>query len=161
MTANKRTKMTRLRGTHTHKYGGKKKHRGAGSRGGRGMAGTGKKGDVKKPSIATIKNYFGVHGFHSINRKDYTTINLNTLVSRLPGFIEAEVATKKGDVYVVDLSKTKYTKLLGSGSISVALEVSVATASARAIEKVAAVKGKVTVTEVKKVKKAKQVKAEE
>ena len=157
---NKRTKMSRLRGSHTHAYGGKKKHRGAGSRGGRGMAGTGKRGDVKKPSIATIKNYFGVHGFHSINRKDYTTINLNTLVSLLPGFIETKVATKKGDVYVIDLSKTKYTKLLGSGSISVALDISVSTASARAIEKVAAAKGNVTMTEVKKAKKSAKVKAE-
>ena len=48
---NKVKKVRKFRGSHTHGYGSKKKHRGAGSRGGRGMAGSGKRADQKKPSI--------------------------------------------------------------------------------------------------------------
>jgi len=40
MTVNKRKKMSRLRGSHTHGWGAKKKHRGKGNKGGAGMAGT-------------------------------------------------------------------------------------------------------------------------
>ena len=49
MPANKRKKLSRMRGTHTHKGGDKKKRRGAGHRGGRGNSGSGKRGDAKKP----------------------------------------------------------------------------------------------------------------
>ncbi|MBU0761552.1 MAG: hypothetical protein KKD39_00860, partial [Candidatus Altiarchaeota archaeon] len=57
-----------------------KKRRGAGNRGGRGMAGTGRKADVKKPSIWKNKKYFGVHGFKKKNIKlKINPINLITL----------------------------------------------------------------------------------
>jgi large subunit ribosomal protein L15 len=138
----KRKKNTRMRGSHTHGWGAKKKRRGGGSRGGRGMAGTGKRADTKKPSIAANTKYFGVHGFTSVRRSEQTTINLNTLVTRV-----ATLGTAKGKGYVVDLTQSKYTKLLGSGSITVALDVTVQTASARAIEKIEAAGGKVTVLE--------------
>ncbi len=147
MVSNKRSKNTRLRGSHTHGYGGKKKHRGAGSRGGRGMAGTGKRADTNKPSISANTKYFGVHGFTPVNRKLVQTINLNTLQSRIEGLVAQKVAEKKGDTYVVDLTKTAYGKLLGSGSITIPVTVTVNTASARAIEKVQAAKGSVVVVD--------------
>jgi large subunit ribosomal protein L15 len=140
MVANKRKKNSRLRGSHTHGYGSKKKHRGAGSRGGRGMAGTGKRADTKKPTIAANTKYFGVHGFTSVRKVEQTTLNLNTLVTRL-----STLGEQQGKAYVVDLSKSKYTKLLGSGSIDVAVTVTVGSASARAVEKVEAAGGTVVV----------------
>ena len=51
MTVNRRKKVVKQRGSHTHGWGSKKKHRGAGNRGGRGMAGSGKRADQRKPSI--------------------------------------------------------------------------------------------------------------
>ncbi|MBS3145783.1 uL15 family ribosomal protein, partial [Candidatus Woesearchaeota archaeon] len=65
MTVNKRSKKSRQRGTHTHGWGAKKKHRGAGNRGGRGNAGTGKRADTKKPTIIKLygNEYFGKKGF--------------------------------------------------------------------------------------------------
>jgi len=68
MSINKRTKRSRQRGSHTHGWGAKKKHRGAGNRGGRGMAGTGKRADQKKPTIMNLygNEYFGKRGFLAI-----------------------------------------------------------------------------------------------
>jgi len=43
-------KVQRYRGSKTHGSGSMKKRRGAGHRGGRGNAGSGKRGDAKKPS---------------------------------------------------------------------------------------------------------------
>jgi len=65
----KRKKVTKQRGSKTHGWGAMKKHRGAGNRGGRGMAGTGKRGDAKKPSIQKNKKYFGKYGFKSLKKR--------------------------------------------------------------------------------------------
>ena len=59
MVHNQRKKNSRHRGSWTHSHGEKKKHRGAGSRGGRGNAGSGKRGDAKKPSYWKIKKFSG------------------------------------------------------------------------------------------------------
>ena len=65
MTTNKRKKVVKYRGSHTHGGGAKKKRRGAGHRGGRGMAGSGKRADQKKPTILKLygNSYFGKKGF--------------------------------------------------------------------------------------------------
>ena len=63
MVVNKRKKNSRQRGSTTHGFGSKKKHRGHGSRGGSGLAGTGKRADAKKPSFWHDTEYFGGHGF--------------------------------------------------------------------------------------------------
>ena len=146
---NKRKKNSRARGSWTHGYGEKKKHRGAGSRGGRGMAGTGKRGDVKKPSIQADKKYFGKHGFKQGKRDVVHAINVSTLVHKLDAFVAKKIAVKSGDSYKVDLTKSMYGKLLGAGSATVAMEVSVEQASASAVEKIQAAGGKVNLPAVK------------
>jgi len=145
MVVNKRKKNSRHRGSWTHGWGEKKKHRGAGSRGGRGMAGTGKRADTNKPTIQADPYYFGKFGFIRPNAlARQVGINVATLESNISSFVASGVAKKSGSSYTVDLTKTKYTKLLGSGAISMAIDVTVNYASAQAIEKVAAAKGKVT-----------------
>ena len=62
MVVNKSKKKLKYRGSKTHGCGSMKKRRGAGHRGGRGAAGSGKRGDAKKPSIWGGR-YFGKHGF--------------------------------------------------------------------------------------------------
>jgi len=129
MTHNKRKKNSRQRGSWTHGWGAKKKHRGAGHRGGRGRAGSGKKGDVKKPSYWKTEK-FGKVGFTSL-RKKVKAINL----SQLQLLIGKETS--------FDLTKKGYDKLLGAGSILGRVELVVNSASAKAIQKVEKVGGKV------------------
>ena len=148
MVVNKRTKFSRQRATHTHGWGAKKKHRGAGSRGGRGLAGTGKRGDAKKPSHWKDTKYFGKYGFIKKGMKiEMFPINLDYIDENITKF------QKEGDI--IDLNKMGYNKLLGNGIIKNKLKIKVDYASKKAIEKITKVGGEVTLTAVKKEKKQK------
>jgi len=146
MTVTKRQKVRKYRGSKTHGGGSMKKRRGAGSRGGRGRAGSGKRGDSKKPSY--WKDWeMGKHGFTSHARNLVVAMNVSDLERELESLVERQNATKKGAMFTVDLSEIGVDKLLGAGRISSAVTVTVKTASARAIEKVEAAGGSVTVSE--------------
>ena len=140
MTLNKRRKFSRMRGTHTHGWGAKKKHRGAGNRGGRGMAGSGKRADQKKPTILKLygNEYFGRRGFHRPQQllKKIKAINLESLQSHLDKYIEKKLITRDKDFYVVDLDKLGYQKLLGGGKLNIKLKVSAQYFSAGAVKKI-------------------------
>ncbi len=147
MVVNKVKKVGKYRGSHTHGGGSKKKRRGAGNRGGRGMAGTGKRGDQKKPSIWKNKKYFGGHGFKFHGLKDeMRAINVSKLCEHLEFLAKEKLVDFANNVYKVDLKKLGYNKLLGTGKVSEKIEVSTPYASKKAIEKVAAAGGKVSVT---------------
>ncbi len=128
----RRKKKVKRRGHKTHGWGSKKKRRGAGNRGGRGMAGSGKRADQKKPSIIKKygNKYFGKRGFKRPQNqiKKIKTINVHEL---------NQFKDK------VDLIELGYNKLLGKGKIEKAIEVKVAFASKKAVEKVEKVGGKV------------------
>ena len=138
MTYNKRKKNSRQRGSWTHGWGAKKKHRGAGHRGGRGKAGTGKKGDAKK-TMYWHEVYFGKKGFVSITRKKVNAINLSQL----------ELLGKESKI---NLQEKGYNKLLGAGKITKKLEVTVLNASEKAIKKIEAAGGKVHILKKEKQK---------
>lgn len=147
----KRKKNTRLRAKTTHGYGSMKKNRGAGHRGGRGRAGSGKRGDVKKPSLMWEKGHKhkGKVGFTSHSRSEtVVAINLALLEQRLESYISNKLVEKKGDVYFVDLSKLKYTKLLGTGKVNNKYEIITKLASQRAIAKIEEAGGKVILPSV-------------
>ena len=116
MVVNKRKKFSRQRGYHTHGWGSKKKHRGAGNRGGKGMAGTGKRADSIKTLIWDDVDYFGKHGFKSRRPKN-KTINIDYIDEKLNEFVASKLISKEGNVYIVDLKKMGYDKLLGNGNI--------------------------------------------
>ena len=146
----KQKKVTKMRGSKTHGYGAKKKHRGAGSRAGRGMAGTGKRGGQQKTMI-NPSTYFGRHGFkHKVNRKDYKIINLSDLQRRLQVLVTDKLIEEKSGVYVIDLGKLGYDKLLATGNVVVKLHIKVKEASKSAIKKIEDAKGKVEVEIVAK-----------
>ncbi len=147
----KKKKIKKQRGSKTHGYGSMKKHRGAGNRGGRGMAGSGKRGDAKKPSI-NKKRYFGKYGFKSRKRKD-NIINIKDIEQILPKLLEKKQAEKKGDKFIIDLKKLGYNKLLSSGKVKSKLEISIDFASKNAIEKIEKNNGKVNILKEKKPKK--------
>ena len=140
MTVNKRSKFSRMRGTHTHGWGAKKKHRGAGNRGGRGMAGSGKRADQKKPTILKLygNEYFGKHGFNRPQKlvKKIKAINVDDLQNKLEFYLKNKLVAKEGDFYVVDLDKLGYQKLLGGGDVNVKLKISAQYFSQAVVKKI-------------------------
>jgi large subunit ribosomal protein L15 len=136
MVVNKRSKNSRHRGSWSHGYGSRKKHRGAGSRGGKGLSGTGKRGDQNKPTHWK-KKYFGKKGFKKKGfKKDYDTISIHDLENSIEKLISQKLASKEGDVYSVDLTKAGYGKLLSQGKINSKFKITIEEASKKAIEKI-------------------------
>ena len=144
----RRKKNTRQRGSTTHGWGAMKKHRGAGHRGGRGNAGSGKRGDAKKPSYWAIKDYYGKRGFNSFAPARGAMVNVGHICSGADRMVAQGLGSKKGDTFVFDLGALGIERLLGTGPVALKLDITVESASARAIEKIEAAGGKVTVTKV-------------
>ncbi len=125
-----RKKIKRQRGSKTHGWGAKKKHRGAGSRGGRGQAGL-----MKHKKSWMIKNdpeHFGKTGFKGPKREKPPAINL------------LQLSNISGDE--IDLEKLGYKKLLSTGKVTRAVTVKVERATQRAIEKIERAGGKVIIS---------------
>ncbi len=141
-------KTFKLRGKKTHGHGTKAR-RGAGKRGGRGMA-----GNHKHRYMHVIKyygkDYFGRHGFkrpQSVVRSDII-LNLSTIRENIDAMVKDGAARKKGDAYDIDIEKIGCSKLLGGGSLGdLKVHVIAPSISARAIEKIEAAGGSVTIKE--------------
>lgn len=120
-------KIQKMRGSKTHGYGAKKKHRGKGSRGGRGYAGSHK----HNYSYITSKepDHFGYKGFHSLRKKG-KSININDLEKLVKG-------------NEIDLTALGYTKLLSNGEISKPLIIKIRKYSKKAKEKIEKAGGKI------------------
>jgi len=125
----KRPKVSRARGNKTHGWGHKKKHRGYGNKGGRGNAGSGKRGDAKKPSFWRDPGYMGPKGFKT-HRKSIRTITLRDLDKHY----------KEGKI---NLSELGYDKLLATGKITKKFEIVISLYTPRALEKIEAAGGKI------------------
>src|SRR3989344_3989809 len=147
MVVHKRRKFTRMRGTHTHGGGSKKKRRGAGNRGGRGMAGSGKRADQKKPTILKLygSSYFGKKGFTSKIKKDIKSINIQTIENRLYSWLKKGILKKQDDIMNINLKELGYDKLLSKGKIKNKFNIEVEYASKKAIEKIQKSGGKINV----------------
>ncbi|MFL2971401.1 MAG: uL15m family ribosomal protein [Candidatus Thalassarchaeaceae archaeon] len=128
------SRTNKFRGRSRYHGRGKKAGRGAGLRGGRGNAGINKHRLMTR--LKYMPGHWGMHGFnrHPKLRKVNVSINLMQ-VSQMA----------EGDS--IDLTEMGYDKLLGSGRIDRGLNISVASASARAIEKVEAAGGSVNLND--------------
>lgn len=124
----------KMRGKKTFGYGSKKKHRGSGSRGGRGMAGS--FGHKKLMVLKENPEHFGKRGFKRRNAKETKAINLRDL----------ENLAKRLGKNKLNLAELGYDKVLGTGSLSVPLEVEAKLFSAGAKEKIEKAGGKCTET---------------
>ena len=114
MTARFRKKVRRMRGSHTHGWGAKKKHRGSGSRGGVGAAGM----FFQKRSYVTTydRDRFGRKGFGFVPQaagKRMETINLR----------QVDALAAKNKLKEIDVSKFGYQKVLGGGRLTAPLTV--------------------------------------
>lgn len=144
MVVRKRSKLSRLRGSHTHGWGNKKKHRGAGHRGGRGNAGRGKHADHRRPSYAVKRIFLGHKGFFPHGQRGHENgIDIEFLAQHIGQFVQQGVVEKKSDVYIVNLEKLGYRKVLGSGTISVKMKITADSFSQKAEEKIKGAGGEV------------------
>lgn len=117
----RKRKVNKMRGSRTHGYGSKKKHRGGGSQGGHGYGGSHKH---KFSRIVTKEPWhYGYKGFVNPTRRRIRAINVEKLEMLADGD-------------AVDLTKLGYGKLLSRGSLTKPLTVRVAAASKAAREKV-------------------------
>ena len=149
MVVHKRKKNTRLRGKTTHGWGSMKKRRGAGHRGGRGNAGSGKRGDCKKPRYWGDPTYMGKHGFVKKNIKIiYYPINIRAVEQQLRSWVQKGKASEEKEVYHIDLVKLGYNKLLSTGKVTKKMKIVVTAASPDAVEKVKAAGGEITASKI-------------
>ncbi len=118
----------------THGGGAKKKRRGAGNRGGRGMAGTGKRGDAKKPNIWK-KKYFGKDGFKS-RRCRSKSISIAYFEHRLDSLVKSGLVKAQEGFIVADLKDFGCKKLIGKGKITQKYKITCEEASAKVREKI-------------------------
>lgn len=124
MTTNRSRKITKFRGGRRCGYG-QNKHRGAGQRGGRGNAGTGKKAHCCETKVWSIKKkYFGSHGFVP-RLNEVSSISIRDVQDKLQSWLDRGLISKEADVFVVDLKKLGYDKLLGSGAIKKKMKLTI------------------------------------
>ena len=130
----RRKKKIRMRGSHTHGWGSKKRHRGAGSRGGRGMAGSGKRAAQKKPTIIKLygNEYLGKLGFilpEKAKKRIIKAINIQDLPN-------------KEEINLMDFG---YNKLLGKCKVIKKYKITTKYCSKKAKEKVEKAGGQIII----------------
>lgn len=131
MTARFRKKVRRQRGSHTHGWGAKKKHRGAGSRGGAGGGGM----FFQKRSYVTTyeRDRFGRKGFTPQAAAERpNTINLRNV----------EVLAARNKLREIDVAQFGYGKVLGGGRLHQPLTVKAKVITERARAKIEKAGGK-------------------
>ena len=116
-------KINKLRGSRSNGGGCTKKRRGAGNKGGKGKAGSSKHHWTRTVKIDS--NYFGKHGFKRPQKmiKKIIPINLSYFEDKSEELINKGLASKEGDVIVVDVTDLGYNKVLGNGKISKAFNI--------------------------------------
>ena len=127
-----RKKVRRMRGSHTHGWGAKKKHRGAGSRGGRGQAGMMK--HKKSWMIENDPQHFGGRGFKipmevRNSEKSITLKDLDILARNL----------RKTEI---NISEFGYDKVLSNGKLTQPLTIKAKKFVERAKKKIEEAGGK-------------------
>ena len=124
------------------------------------MAGTGKRGDAKKPSIWKDTKYFGKHGFTRPKKITIKikAINLKTIEQNLEPLLLKKLIEKKNDSYVIDLKKLGFNKVLSTGKVTKKFNIKCEYASKKAIDKIKKSGGSIILEEKKVKEKPKQEK---
>ncbi len=122
-----------MRGSHTHGWGAKKKHRGGGSQAGKG----GSNKFFARKASAIAAGEFGKKGFFPVTSKEVRAINIEQL----------DELARNNQLKEIDVSAFGHDKVLGSGKITLALTVKAPRFSAGAKRKIEASGGKVIVAQ--------------
>ncbi|MDX1797224.1 MAG: uL15 family ribosomal protein [Candidatus Lokiarchaeia archaeon] len=154
MTRNFPKKVRNMRGRRTHGYGRVGQHRKTGQRAGRGKTTQWKKS--KKSYYLKQKELgfpdpdwdLGKKGFkrpQDITRiYQVNTINIKDLDNKIDNLVLDKKADKSGNTYSINLNELNIQKILGRGEINKVINITVNKASKKAIEKVQAAGGKIT-----------------
>lgn len=111
------------------------------------MAGTGKRAGQKKALVGP--DYLGKSGFKMKHPRIVHAITLQYLEERAEHLVREGLIEKSKDLYVADLGKLGFQKLLSKGSVRKKFQITVEQATLHAIEKIQKAGGSVTVTEQK------------
>ena len=132
MTTRRKKKVTKQRGSKTHGWGSKKKHRGAGSRGGRGRAGLMK--HKKSWMVSNDPKHFGRAGFTIPEHTRVKAINLR----------DVAIISQRLGLKEFDASLYGFEKILSNGNLSLnGLLIKAKKFSAKIKEKIEKLGGKV------------------
>jgi large subunit ribosomal protein L15 len=129
-------KTRKMRGSRTHGYGRIGQHRDAGSKGHRKV---GRHKHLWSYVVTHEPDYFGKHGFtspQSLKRQE-NTLNIKQLNE-----LTVETPAEKGTAHL-NLTSLGYTKLLGTGTITKPLTITIAACSKTAEEKIKKAGGKI------------------
>lgn len=131
-----RRRSRKMRGSWTHGYGEKKRHRGKGTHGGRGFGGLHK--HRWSYTVKYAPDHYGYKGFRppAVRPAD-VVINLD----------DADRLSKKLGKKELNLAEMGYTKLLARGDLSSPLRITIAKASAKAKQAVEEAGGKLILKE--------------
>jgi len=136
LNSRKTKKVVKMRGSNSHGYGYKARHRGKGSKGGKGNAGSFKQ--KKSWFFRFDRGHLGKQkGFKSLKEKEikagYTAINLRDI---------QQLADKNNVVGVFDAISYGYDKILSAGNLKKPMEIKAKYFSQRAEEKITKTGGK-------------------
>ncbi|NYT21313.1 MAG: 50S ribosomal protein L15 [Methanomicrobiales archaeon] len=136
MPVNKRSK---FRGSRTCGGGTHKNRRGAGNRGGRGRAGH------RDHRFSHYLLYGEVHngkcGFYNQTSRVPTTISIGELDQMATALVADGKATREGDVILINADQIGIDKILGSGKVTLKMNVTAKSFSAQAKSKIEAMGG--------------------
>ena len=153
-------KIRKQRGTRTCGYGKVGQHRKAGQRAGKGKTTQWNKSmksyyyKQKELGFPDPDWDFGKTGFKRpqdmVRLSKVNSVNVKDLDYKIESLVEEKKATKSGNTYSINLKDINIQKILGRGEINKKINITVKKASERAIQKIEAAGGKVTVlSEVK------------
>jgi large subunit ribosomal protein L15 len=143
-----------MRGRRTHGYGRVGQHRKTGQRAGRGKTTQWKKSKksyyLKQKELGFPDSDWdiGKKGFKrpqdTVRIYQLNAINVKDLDYKIDNYVIEKKAIKSGNTYNINLNEINIQKVLGRGEINKAINITVNKASKRAIEKVEAAGGKIT-----------------
>ncbi|WP_048149436.1 uL15m family ribosomal protein [Palaeococcus ferrophilus] len=134
----RKKKVRKLRGSHTHGWGCKKKHRGGGHKGGKGMAGTGKRSKAKWTwVIKYMPDHLGKRGFHRPKavQREVVAVNLRFIDEHLDELMAIGYAYEEDGRVIVDTTQFA-DKVLGTGRLSRPLIIKAYAFSPKAQERI-------------------------
>jgi len=153
-------RIRKMRGVRTRGYGRVGQHRKAGQRAGKGKTTQWKKSKrsyylkQKELGFPDPDWIMGKKGFKRpqdmVRLSLVNALNIKDLDNKIDKLVDDKKATKTGNAYSINLNDINIQKILGRGEINKQINITVKKASGKAIEKIEAAGGKVTLlSEVK------------
>lgn len=140
MVVRRKKKVRKLRGSKTHGYGSKKKHRGKGSKGGKGLAGS--KDHKKQMVLMQEPGHFGKIGF---KRGFYPNIRRKKEREKTITLREIDKLAEKESKNEINLLEYGYKKVISKGTVTKPLKIKALYVTERAKEKIEAAGGSVEI----------------